>query len=237
MSVLQEKEFTKITNRGQLLKIFHQICDRNTILNINFDNDKHTYSSSLLEIDEKKRLLKLDELHPPQGHDSIKKNVSITVHCRHSGNESIFTLKIKKIDIENDIYYYLATFPDQILHYQRRDSLRVAPALMLEPDIVIFKNGFHTEGKLHNISYSGVGGILDGPAAPVMEETYVIQISLNSESPIITKITMKFIGAPGHKGKRRFGANFTELTSEDEQRITSIVNKIQRHFIRRGNIG
>ena len=236
MDVLQEKEFIKITNRGQLLKIFDHIRNVNTILNITFDNDKHIYSSSLLDIDEKKHLLKLDELNPARGHDNIKKNTTINVHCRHSGNESKFTLKIKKIDIENDIYYYLATFPDEIYHFQRRDSLRVAPALMLEPEIVIFKTGFHTEGKIHNISYSGIGGILDGPSAPELHETYVIQISLSTESPIITKISMKFVGAPGHKGKRRFGATFTSLSPEDEQRITSMINKIQRYYIRRGNI-
>ena len=233
---MQEKEFIKITNRGQLLKILDHIRNVNTILNITFDNDKQIYSSSLLDIDEKKHLLKLDELTPPQGHENIKKNISIKVHCRHSGNESKFTLKIKKIDIENDIYYYLTTFPNQIYHYQRRDSLRVAPALMLEPEIVVFKNGFHTEGKIHNISYSGVGGILDGPSVPEIDETYVIQISLNAESPIITKIAMKFVGALGHKGKRRFGATFIGLSTEDEQRITSMVNKIQRYYIRRGNI-
>lgn len=236
MSVLQEKDFIKITNRGQILKILDHICSIHTVLNVSFKNDKQIYSSSLLDIDEKKKLLKLDELNPSQGHDNIRKNTIINIHCRHSGNESKFNLKIKKIDIENDIYYYLASFPEELYHYQRRNSLRVAPALMLEPEIVIFRNSFHTEGKLHNISYSGIGGILDGPETPELNETYVIQISLSTESPIITQITMKFVGAPGHKGKRRFGATFTNLSHEDEQRLTTVINKIQRYYIRRGNL-
>lgn len=233
---MQEKEFTQITNRGQLRNILNQIRNRNAMLNISFENNKNKYSSALLDINEKKKYLKLDELNPQQGHDLIKKNSIIKVHCRQPGSESIFKLKINQIDIEDDIFFYLASIPTAIEYYQRRNYLRVSPALMLESEIVIFSNGFHTTGKIHNISYSGVGGILEGPSIPELDETYVIQISLNTESPIITPITMKFIGAAGHRGIRRFGATFTNLTPDDEQRITKMVNKIQRHYIRRGNI-
>lgn len=233
---MQEKEFTKITNRGQLRNILNQIRNRNAMLNISFENNDNKYSSALLDIDEKKKFLKLDELNPQQGHDLIQKNSIIKVHCRHPGSESTFKLKVNKVDIENDIFYYLTSIPTEIDYYQRRNSLRVSPALTLEPDIVIFSNGFHTTGKIHNISYSGVGGILEGPSISELNETYTIQISLNTEAPIITPITMKFIGAAGHRGIRRFGATFTNLSPDDEQRITNMVNKIQRYYIRRGNI-
>lgn len=233
---MHEKEFTKITNRGQLRNILGQICNKNAMLNISIDGSNDIFSSALLDINEKKKLLKLDELNPQNGHDLIKKSSILKVHCRHSGSESIFNLKIKNIGIENDIYYYLASIPAEINHYQRRNSLRVSPALSLEPEIVIFSNGFHTPGKIHNISYSGVGGIIEGPSIPELDETYSIQISFNTEAPIITPIRIKFIGAAGHKGIRRFGATFTNLTPDDEQRITNMINKIQRYYIRRGNI-
>ncbi len=233
---MHEKEFTKITNRGQLRNILSQICNRNAMLNISLEGNSDIYSSALLDIDEKKKLLKIDELNPQNGHDLIAKNSILKVHCRHSGSESIFNLKIKKIDIENDIFYYLASIPTEINHYQRRNSLRVSPALSLEPEIAIFSNGFHTLGKIHNISYSGVGGIIDGQSVPQLDETYSVQISFNTEAPIITPIRIKFIGAAGHRGVRRFGATFINLTPDDEQRITNMVNKIQRYYIRRGNI-
>ncbi len=212
--------------------------DSNILIKVDLPRFKNPFSSAIISISTKKNTFTLDELHPHEGHDALKVNSTISINTKSKGVETHFTALIKDIGIEDDIYFYTLKFPKEILYAQRREAFRVPTTSEFSGNVTFTNVDGVTintiKGKLQDISATGFGGITTTSDSVEIEKQYECTLHFQKDIPIQAIVIIKFLGAPGHKGQRRFGATFISI-QDDRTRLQKLVTRIERDLIRRGN--
>lgn len=236
MLEITEKEI--INNRGQIRAILGSILNDSVLVRVCLGNQPEEYSSIMLSIDDKHRIITFDELHPIDGHYIISKGTGFTINTRNSGVETRFSSKVKEIGIEDGVHFYKLKWPKELIYSQKRAAFRVPTTQDFSGEVEFTSaEGLlinKAKGRLQDISATGFGGLVANDSLE-LGKNYKAILFFQKTPPINAVVEIKFLGISGSRGTRRFGAVFVSVEG-GTSKIPGLVNRIERDLIRRGSL-
>jgi len=230
-----QSEGEQVTDPLQIAALLKKVKDSCTLIQVNLPGQATEYNSALLDINQKQGFLLLDELTPPDGHQSLREQGRLTAIIRLHGVDLRFTTKVQEIDGEAGIAFYRVEFPQQLRYYQRRSFYRVKIGTgLMVPFSITPQTNKHLDGRLDDISVTGIraelkqqlffgkGDLLPGCA-----------IQLPNGEKVSCEIEVRHISQDDLHRIFYLGARFVNLDRSKLNTLKRFVAEAERALLRR----
>ena len=225
-----------IKSRDEIISLLNKTYNTHTLLNINFDELNNNFGSLLLEVNQEKGYLVLDEIYPRNAINFPLLHQKLLVSTRLDGIELSFPATIDAISKIDNSEYYRVDIPKSIYYQQRRSSYRVpisitnplTVALSTENDVLI-----HAE--LRDLSQHGFCARTITPGAELLtkgEEIPTCIIHTPDGRKIVTSLEIVRVEEAKPFNSMKFGARFLSLSKTDEQELARLVAQLDRENVK-----
>ena len=123
--VISHSTSYRVKSKTEISALLGKLEKNHTLLSIIVNGSKKMFGSMILEVNENKRYLVLDELYPRQELNRPLLNTKLSIETQLEGIEIRFTTNVEAIAERDEIEYYKVSFPAYVFHHQRRSSFRV----------------------------------------------------------------------------------------------------------------
>lgn len=225
----------RITNLERIVELLLRIVQSRIGLSVHFSDHNLKYSSTLLEVDKKKRIIILDELIPREGNDLLLSNQTAHVTAKLAGASIHFRGAV--INVENDSNHtrFLMSLPERLLYEQRRAAFRVRVSSSSIVSVTIRADSdeeFH--GYLFDISSSGIGAYIESSAdILIREEPYHCKIHLPGGNFVAGAFQVRYLKQDKKLNQLHVGGRFLNLPGPQRQTLDRFVMTLQRDAIKR----
>ncbi len=238
-AVLRDPAREQISRPEQIAKLFLHFRDQKKLLTVTVPTYKGSFTSSILQVDTRRRLIFMDELNPHAGHVQAEKERKFRVHTLMKGVELSFPASVKEIREEKDGAIYTVPFPKVIRYHQRRAFFRAQLSVAQKiPVYLESPYGGPLQGTLRDISLGGIGLELDRslPADFKFKENLTTcTIQLPDDEQIHAGLEIRFISKYGTKKNIRIGGRFVGLTKSEQKLTCHFVADLDRERRRKQN--
>lgn len=227
-----------IRNPGQKTGILRRLHEARNLLDVHLPERGTPFRSALLYVDPQSRRLTLDELKPRRGHERVEVGTELRVVSRTLGVDTRFTVVVQEIGLADEIYYYVADYPEEIVYNQRRRFVRVPVPLTRQQHCVLSSgeeedDAPETEVQLCDLSAGGIGAyVVKGPE-PEPHGVYTCTITLKGNRPLEAKVEIRYLEYDRQRRRYRFGAEFQSFKNADRDRVHALVLSLQRELLRK----
>lgn len=218
--------------RPQILALLRRLHQDRCLLAVTLPDDKHIYSSALLEIHPEQDLLVLDELKPDTGHAGLLQGRSCRVRGELKGVTVAFAASLIEAGIRNGIAYYHMTLPATVNYGQRRAHYRPRVALALRTPVEFtLADGGTLTGTLLDISLGGLRVKLDGEAAGLGISTELpCRMQLPNGTELSCAIESRFVsGSP----MNQLGGRFLGLQAAQRNLLQRFIRELEREELKK----
>ncbi len=232
-SDLESIKLTSVEDISHLLKKIHL---KHSLLTITIESSDECYGSTLLEVNNDKNYLVIDELHPEQGHSKIEIGTAISFNAHYAGAFVYFVATVEAIGDNPKAAYYKIGMPGEVQYHQRRNTYRITTSIsetitvnLVNEDEVLIK------AELRDISHGGVClrvkpashiSINSGDIIP----TCLIQVS--NERKILSSLNICHVEIIKETGSLRIGAEFSDMSSFDQRELEHFIATLERAIIK-----
>lgn len=212
-----------------IAQLLARILDSRCALSVRINDDATVHASQLLDVDYLHGLLRFDELLPASCNERIHAGTRLRIRAQIDGARADFDCTVQQV-LRDGAYEHVATFPQDIHHYERRGSFR----LNLPADLGISSTLFGGAGEalrsqLTDLSRQGAGawthGGLSGEVGsliPCIINLPSLRVSTEAEVRTLRKFN----------GGVRMGLLFAGLAPAQRQGVNQAVAAVERLLVR-----
>ena len=235
--IKHQQQYESISDLVQVKLFMKRILDNRVLLSAGLAGDNKVYNSVMISVDNEKKQILIDQLHPEAGHKKFLKKGKITLFAGLDGIDLSFQCALIDVDEKSGIPFYTLAFPQHVKHYQRRSSYRVQIIRSLSISVdLICKSGETVHGELDNISSGGMRVRVAETMPEIIKNGLIIpgcEITLPDEGLMICSVEIRHV-VHGEKGNLNYlGLQFEGLNSLDERSINRFVTSLERELRRR----
>ncbi len=226
-----------ITNAGRIASILGQAKNAHILFNASFKEHSHPFNTAVIKVNEEQRYIILDEITPKQSHELLLAEKQIRLFGYLNGVELSFETDLLEEGIHEGIRFYKMALPEQLFYLQRRSHHRVPTTGMHIPFQASRSGSIEhaLKGYLSDLSQSGAGIILDEAVyLPQGDTLRKCTITLPDEDgEVVFTLEVRFTSKPQYRRRCRLGGKFKELDRESRNKITQIINQLERAQLKR----
>ncbi len=225
-----------VTDPDQIVSILAKAARSNALMTATFKSHDKKYNTALLEVDSETGTIVIDEFTPNSGNRVLKELKELTLTGRPNGVELRFETELVEAGEQNGIALYHTTLPQKVFYLQRRLDHRISTQGLRIPFQGYRGKGMQQQvfGHLHDMSYNGLGILLDEPLhiKPGEVLTNCI-ITLPDEGNAEFTLEVRFYSRNPERRYSRLGARFYKLDRDSERKIRRILNQMEREQLRK----
>ncbi len=226
---------TDFRNQSKINSLFQLLCDESTVLKIDLQGSKVSYSSCITAVDLKNSLFTLDELHPADGNRLLLSTGNFIAHGIIKGVNVSFHTSLIKLNKTKQFNFYSCDIPNSISYIQRRQEyrIRIGEPQSIQVTAQHDKTSQLLQGKIHDISMQGMG--VDFKTTQVMKPgDHLTNCKLELPKGESIGFTLEVRHIESTKvGVFRIGGKFKELNARSEDIICRFVREMERAAIKK----
>lgn len=225
----------RITNTERITELLLRIAQSRIGLSVHFSDHNVKYTSTLLEVNENRRIVILDELMPRDGNDLLMSNKMAHITAKLAGANIHFRGAVLKVENDSTHIRFLMTFPERLLYEQRRTTFRVRMNSGSIVSVTIRADSLvEFQGYLFDISSSGIGAYVEATAdLLVREQPYYCKIHLPGGKFVSGEFQVRFLKQDKRLQQLQVGGRFLNLPGPQRQTLDRFVMTLQRDAIKR----
>ena len=235
--VISHSTSYRVKSKAEISSLLGKLAKNHTLLSILVNGSTKMFGSMILEVNDEKRYLVLDELYPRNELNKSLLNTKLSVETQLEGIEVRFTTNVEAIAEREEIEYYKVSYPAFVFHHQRRSSFRVnigvsdsiPIALSTEDDILL-----HAE--LRDISQGGVSARISSPSANILsvgDEIPTCVIHTPEGKKIVSSLEVARIEDSSNSQAVRIGARFIHISGTDRHELSRLIAKLDRENVKK----
>ncbi|RLA16254.1 MAG: flagellar brake protein [Gammaproteobacteria bacterium] len=227
-----------VTTPAKVLQIIKAIEAESSFCTIELGNSGETYTSRIIDVQEDKKLLSIDELIPAPGNEKLEQCKQLKLTTYLNNIHLSIALKDVSSNIAEGIIFYQAPLPKRIFYPQRRNHPRVAiTAHKLSFQGISDRTDFTVGGTVFDISRNGISIIIDTNIARIQRGDQLNNciLTLPNRSNIHFDLIIRVI-KPYNEGHSQFlvGGYFSQLKSTKQQKqLEQFYALVERSEIRK----
>ncbi len=235
--IISQSNNYRVKSRSEIRSLLGKLSKNHTLLSITIGKSPRTFGSMILEVNNEKGYLVLDELYPRKELKTPLLHAKLAINTHLDGIEIHFQIKVDAISRKDDVEYYRAGLPAYIHHHQRRAYYRVkvgiaepVPIALSTTDDVLL----HAD--LRDISLGGIGASFSSPtteALSVGDEIPNCIIHTPDGKEIVSSMEIARVEETSSSKAIRVGARFIHITSADRQELSKLIAKLDRENIKK----
>lgn len=215
----------------QINPLLKQIHKGHILLSAHFKEGQRASSTAILGIYVEHGFIVLDELTPKLGHKQFLETKEVTIRCRLDGVDVGFKSRLIEAREKDSVAFYKVSIPTVVRHMQRRHDHRVATRGTTIPfEAYQAENGNRPiRGELSDISRHGIGVILRDSVKLNAEDVLSnCNITLPEFGKVSFSLEVRFFARNDASKTARLGGRFNEIDRESVQKISRIINVLER---------
>ncbi len=227
----------RVKSRSEIISLLSRLSKHHTLLSITLADSTKIFGSMILEVNDEKRYLVLDELYPRNELKKSLLNNKLSIETQLDGIEIRFNVQVDAIAEKDEIEYYKVSYPAYVYHHQRRASYRVNTsisnpvpiALSTEDDVLL-----HAE--LRNISLGGISARINSNNTQILavgDELPTCIIHTPDGKKIVGALEVSRIEEGTTSQSTRVGARFIHIAAADRHELARLVAKLDRENIKK----
>jgi c-di-GMP-binding flagellar brake protein YcgR len=230
-----KSDIERITHRPRILSLLQRIRDARTMIMVHFGKDSSSYNSAILEIDDDKETMTLDEINTREGHDRLVENKTFFANARLGGVNVRFKTTLQDVEQEDGTYKYQVAIPT-IVHYEQRRAafrVRVGAGIMI-PVTICDEEKNCIDGELFDISNTGVGAMVPGDSDIQKDgKNYFCKVTMPEGDQISGELEIRFLKEDGKLRQLLVGGEFINMNGPQRNALERSVMSLQREVIKR----
>lgn len=221
--------FQVLRQPAAIAQLLARILDSRCALAVRIDDELAAHGSQLLDVDYVHGLLRFDELLPVSCNERIHAGTRLRIRAQIDGARADFDCTVREVQHDGALMY-MATFPNDIHHYERRGSFRLKLPEELGISSTLFGGaGEALRSQLTDLSRQGAGawthGGLSGEIGslvPCIINLPSLRVSAEAEIRTLRKFN----------GGVRMGLLFAGLAPAQRQGVNQAVAAVERLLLR-----
>ncbi len=211
-----------VTEPAKIQRLLKAIESDSGLCMIELEGSEQTYNSRIIDIQENKKIIILDELMPDSGNQLLQQCKQLKLSTYLNNIHLSIALSNLKAEHAQGMGYYKAPFPRRIYYPQRRKS----PRIHLNTHKLTFqgtsnRTQFSVGGTVIDISRHGIGIIIDNTIARIQRGDQLSHciLILPDHSKIHFDLIVRF-AKPYHNNRTKLiiGGYYSEIKSSKEQK-------------------
>lgn len=227
----------RVKSKSEISSLLTRLSKNHTLLSILVNGSSKMFGSMILEVNEDKRYLVLDELYPRNEFKNSLLNTKLSIATQLDGIEIRFTVNVEAIADRDDIDYYRVSYPAFIYHHQRRTSFRANAGLSDSMPIALStQNDVLLHAELRDISLGGVSARINSPTADLLavgDEIPTCIIHISDGKKIVSSLEIARIEDATSTHSVRIGARFIHISATDRHELSKLIAKLDRENIKK----
>jgi c-di-GMP-binding flagellar brake protein YcgR len=211
-----------VTEPVKILQILKAIESDSGFCTIELNNSDQTYNSHIIDVQEHKKIIILDELMPNSGNQLLQQSKQLKLTTYLNNIHLSIALTGLTAGHTQGMGYYKAPFPQRIYYPQRRKS----PRITLTTHKMTFqgtsnRTNFSVGGTVVDISRHGIGIIIDNSIARIQRGDQLSHciLTLPDYSKIHFDLVVRFSKPYSNsRTKLIIGGHYSEIKSSKEQK-------------------
>jgi len=214
----------------KIFELFHLLKQERIVLKISLPESKQIYTSSVLDVDEKKVEFTLDEIFPTDGNKLLQQYGRLIAHAQVRGAKLSFETYLIGSEKTKQFSSYICHLPETVSYIQRRSEFRIpinAPHFVQvtaehEPSQQIL------QGRAYDISMNGICIVFKTPHVIKPGEQLIrCQLQLSSKENVNFTLDVRHIESTS-PGSIRVGGCFKEFSAHSLEIISRFVRQMER---------
>jgi c-di-GMP-binding flagellar brake protein YcgR len=227
----------KISDPLRIAILLQRLKRAHVILSITIPDNPEKFSSSLLLVDPKSKLIHLDELMPRHGQQYLMADAKVHISASLKGVDVGFHAQLSELKDSSNGPYMILPFPSHISHLQQRSSFRATVAInQASPVTFELDNGRVITGDLRDLSLGGMKIIFKGAIPELIDADTTITnctMQLPSKEMIECHIDARFMSDLKNRSGTILGAKFVSLNKRLQNKIGRFVASLSRQMARK----
>lgn len=215
------------------IHILKQLQERHTPAIVNFKGDSQQYVTMILEVNERKKIVVLDEMTPKEGHKLAEAGEPFRVTSSDNGIAVVFKTAITKCGIEKGIHYYYVPLPEQVDYLQRREAFRIKISSANKRDVRFkAREKVYKEAYIFDISFTGLSIVV--PKVNLVEIVRrgtvlePVRFELLNDEIMSCQLQIKRVDYNDKKDETIIAGEFKELERHEQRQINALVCNLER---------
>ncbi len=227
----------RVTSKSEIFSLLSKLEKNHSLLSIIVSGSSKMFGSMILEVNENKPYLVLDELYPRNeiSESLLKKKLSIETQLE--GIEIRFSVTVDAAAMRDEIEYYKVSYPTFVFHLQRRSSFRASVGLSESiPVALSTDNDRLLQAELRDISLDGISAQIKSPLArelSVGDEIPTCVIHTPEGKKILASLEIARIKEMANSQAIRIGARFIHISATDRHDLSRFIAQLDRQNIKK----
>ena len=220
-------------SKGEILACLRPAQQQHIPLRITFNRQRQQFQSFVVEIDEAKGLIALDEFIPREAERLLEQGQSFRVDSFHEGIKVTWQIDrpVEFSELDGTRCYWIG-LPAELTYHQRRNAYRVK-LLLTQPATAELSQGssqIQLRGQLIDLSATGCKLRFPGNVTHLLQPGQQVQ-SFTAELPIgaiSTPVTIRHVACTERMEFSDVGVCFNSLTGAAQRQIERFIYQLQR---------
>ena len=220
-------------SKGEILACLRPAQQQHIPLRITFNRQGQQFQSFVVEIDEAKGLIALDEFIPREAERLLEQGQSFRVDSFHEGIKVTWQIDrpVEFSELDGNRCYWIG-LPTELTYHQRRNAYRVK-LLLTRPATAELSQGnsqIQLRGQLIDLSATGCKLRFPGNVTHLLQPGQQVQ-SFTAELPIgaiNTPVTIRHVACPDRLEYSDVGVCFDNLSGAAQRQVERFIYQLQR---------
>ncbi|MCD4863015.1 flagellar brake protein [Pseudomonas sp. PLB05] len=220
-------------SKGEILACLRPAKQQHIPLRITFNRQGQQFQSFVVEIDEAKGLIALDEFIPREAERLLEQGQSFRVDSFHEGIKVTWQIDrpVEFSELDGTRCYWIG-LPAELTYHQRRNAYRVK-LLLTQPATAELSQGssqIQLRGQLIDLSATGCKLRFPGNVTHLLQPEQQVQ-GFSAELPIgtiNTPVTIRHVACTERMEFSDVGVCFNSLTGAAQRQIERFIYQLQR---------
>lgn len=220
-------------SKGEILACLRPAQQQHIPLRITFNRQGQQFQSFVVEIDEAKGLIALDEFIPREAERLLEQGQSFRVDSFHEGIKVTWQIDrpVEFSELDGTRCYWIG-LPAELTYHQRRNAYRVK-LLLTQPATAELSQGssqIQLRGQLIDLSATGCKLRFPGNVTHLLQPEQQVQ-GFSAELPIgtiNTPVTIRHVACTERMEFSDVGVCFNSLTGAAQRQIERFIYQLQR---------
>ncbi len=227
----------RVESRAEIESLLKKLNKNHTLLSIRLGNNEKSFGSMLLEINQERNYLVIDELYPRHEIKVPLVNSKLRIDTQLNGIELGFGVEILAIAEQEGVEYYKVSYPSSLFYYQRRASFRVGVGISTSIPVALSTlEDVLLHAELRDISLGGISARINTPMPgniEVGDEIPTCIIHTPEGKKVVCSLEVSRIETHDTSQSVRVGARFIQLSASDRHELSRFIAKLERENIKK----
>ncbi|APZ43036.1 hypothetical protein BW247_07960 [Acidihalobacter ferrooxydans] len=233
-----DSQYQLISDRRRIFQILDELTREKALLTAIFDGNENAFTTAILDVDENKNAMLLDEFLPSPRQNDVIPGVGLWLLGQVRGIKTAFKTRVISVGKENGLPIYRLEIPAAIRHQQRRYSYRAPVALSIRSQVRLkHDDGLALTGQLRDLSIGGLSVMLKKlreleTLSPNLLFTEC-DLELPGEGHVTVQAEIRHLHTdPAHK-TLQIGLAFQDLPPREQRLVQRSVSFLEREQLRK----